>query len=1397
MMATSVYNFFIKKYRRAAALVTGIFITFASYGVARPAWADAPAARTAAPTTQDDMLFYAPFDQHARGILLPQRTGVEADCDFVRVDGVVDGAAASPAKTGIRFPLAPFVSNTEGSICVFLKINWDTKQAATRCLLDLGQFGQLYRWQDQPYLTYALYYHHLDEKHDYGCTYPLTGWGPDQWRHVAITWSWSARKRVLYIDGAKVREAAIARIPNKVSYFCIGPDIAAADELCVLTRALEEGEIQRMFQAGRAGKAAFAAGPIPPALLAAAALPEVPATPPPPFVNWSLDGAAQRDNGLRGQVTLHGWWRWQRGKSPFAPPDEKQWLFRKTPNLSAWVEAFPVCDAKNQAVPADDPRIGQPLLNGVSQWCQREFSPPVNWKGRRVVLEIDSLVHAGAIYLNGRLLRTLPRLNLGGRFDITGQLRFDGPNSLTIFSDGIDGNIALAGVPVHARIEDAWLETSWRKKTVTAHLRIKSATAATGGITVDIFPLGGQEPVKTMTARRQLDAGQNTIDLAADWPDAAGWSLSRPHLYEFRVRLADAAGNAYDETFHARFGFREIWIEGGDFYLNGKPVHFFGHSNAHLTSAAELGDDSYIRYSLGQWQKAGMNCLTPWQGPERNPTLHPLLDIADELGMAIIPNTNLPTGEDSPANDKTRGEWDELYRTFIERYRQHPSALCWMIGSGAHNFDFCPAEMDGRFMPDIPRLAPLRESWQHAAAIDPTRPVFGLSNGNAASVWTSMAYLGLDVDLQARENWPLRWSQQRIKPLMPCEFGLPCHPDWYARTRERSARAQYHPANTQALATEYGAMLLGPNVYLEEAPEYLRTLGQSPGQPNLAKAFWKIKDLFAETLRPWRAYGISFVYHAETTFFFAGRQPGFPATASLDGRRWSATPEHLDGSLQAADDLSPYGVRIRDATAPLMAFIGGPDGRFTLKDHCYWSGQPIRKCLIAVNDTDDPVRLVAQWSLQDRQGKVVAKGQVAVDVGPGRQETTKGVIALTAPAVTQRTDYALSVAAMSDKGQPLCVPGLSLTVFPPDQAEDPQGELIIFDPAGRTGKALARMGIATAALPDRLTGQHRMIIASRALEKSSDRQALSQAGFDKAVTEGMRVLILEQSTPQWDGPLMGLRMKRLATRRTFVRASGHPALAGLEEGDFQFLRGDSDLIEAYPDPGPMPAEYPVHFWHWGNDNIVATFAVEKPQTGVARAILDCGFDLNEAALLEVARGEGLLLLCQVDVSSRLGDDPVSTRLVRNLVRYLADAAAHPAPAAELPDLIRQHQPQEWIEAYVTQTPPVAGLHPGDTFWRQSLRLPAFAARSATPLFTQVEKDRRTFWLTSLSADQAKTDWQRAKIARIEAALRFVNGQRSLEGPTIDGFDDVDKLYPHPWNRLPKLGDIDPYVYWRW
>lgn len=1340
---------------------------------------------------KEGLLFYAPFDAGTRGLLVPYEVGLQSACGYRETKGKVGNGTAVPEGSGLPFALPPFLSRQEGAVALWLRVAFDPRQPAIRSLIDLGKFGKVYQWTGQSYLTFALFYHHLDERHDYSCHGSLDGWRPGRWKHLAITWSWPHQRRRLYFDGQQVAETAIHRLPNVVTGFRVGPQAGVVDELCVYTKEIDANEVARLYAAGQAGKPAFVVGRIPPAYGAATRLPETEPSPPPRFVNWSFAGAEGKANATRAEVTLHGWWRWQAGKGPYDPPDETRWLFRKVPNQSHYGESFPVRDQAFHVPPRGDIAPGRGNLDGVPQWCEREFSIPATWRGRRIVLSLDSLMKGGAVYLNGRLLGALPEENLGADYDLTRRLAWGEPNRLTVFSHGVDGEMRLQSEPASVSVSDAWLITSWRRKRVILKLVIRSTRPTRAHIGVEIHE--GKTTVKRLDTDCELTPGLTDVTLSSSWTNPKPWSLNHPYLYDYVVTVKDPRGALLDQTFPSRFGFREIWIAGGDFVLNGHPVHFIGHSNSHLTGASEMGDSEYIRYSLQRWKAAGLNCVTPWQSLGRMPTCHPLLDIADELGMAIFPVVWLPTGETGGETPGLRAKWEKLYDRYVKRYRQHPSVLCWAIGSGAHTYDFCPGVLDGRYDVDsISRAKPLRETWAHVRHLDPTRPVFGLSNGDLGVVWTSMAYQGFDVDLQERENWPLRWSATRRKPLMPCEFSLPCHPDWFTRSRKRSGGAQYHPKNSKSIATEYGAMLLGPGVYLHEPEEYLASL-RTDGRPPLSKAYWDVKLLFADTLRAWRAYGISFIYHAEVPNFFTGTHPRFPTVSHLDPRRRQATPESLVGSLQAADELSEFGRRVRAATRPLLAFIGGPEGKFTNKDHAFRSGEEIRKALVLVNDTERSVNLKATWRLRDPHGRVAAQGTVAVSCAPGRQETRAGAVRFVAPTVARRTDFRLEVSAEGVRTSPFVI-----TLFPktPPLVPPEANRFVLFDPRGDTRSLLRKLGVNAAPPPTRLNGRLRLIIGRRVLSNPENVERLMNAGFDEAVTDGMRVLLFEQAAEGWEGALLGVRMKRLDTRRAFVRCPDHPVLSGLTESDFQYLRGDSNMIPPYPKfPPTPPARYPVHWWHWGNDHIVATYTLEKPQVGAARAVLDCGFDLTESPLLEVARGEGLLLFCQVDVTNRVGVDPVSTRLVINLLRYLAMPAFRPPAGATLRRLRRDHHPAATFHGYFSRAPAIPGVHHGQLFFREKLQLPAFTDSGPTPLFACFHLDGRTYWLPSFTDADLRTEWQRAKLARLETALRFLHGERSDTGPRLR---NPVNLYPHDWNYVPDMKvDFDPYVYWRW
>ncbi|MDH7569747.1 MAG: hypothetical protein QHJ73_09190, partial [Armatimonadota bacterium] len=246
--------------------------------------------------------------------------------------------------------------------------------------------------------------------------------------------------------------------------------------------------------------------------------------------------------------------------------------------------------------------------------------------------------------------------------------------------------------------------------------------------------------------------------------------------------------------------------------------------------------------------------------------------------------------------------------------------------------------------------------------------------------------------------------------------------------------------------------------------------------------------------------------------------------------------------------------------------------------------------------------------------------------------------------------------------------------------------------------------------------------------------------------------------------------------------------------DFRYWRDSSDLIPPWPDPGPLPPDryaYPERFWKWGNTNAVATYVIEKPQTGACRALLDGGFDLMETPLLECAVGRGRILFCQVDVTSRWGTNPVATRLAENLLSYLA-AAPEPRPDAPAP-LLPGAKEVLWDTRTADRgVPPEGpmgwGISRADLFFRETLVLPAPKSAPEGGYIATLEGGRVACGLNPEALPDARL---RVKARRILAALRINTGGSDQDGPALSNHGNDDVLYPVKWP------DWDPYRNWRW
>ncbi len=74
---------------------------------------------------------------------------------------------------------------------------------------------------------------------------------------------------------------------------------------------------------------------------------------------------------------------------------------------------------------------------------------------------------------------------------------------------------------------------------------------------------------------------------------------------------------------------------------------------------------------------------------------------------------------------------------------------------------------------------------------------------------------------------------------------------------------------------------------------------------------------------------------------------------------------------------------------------------------------------------------------------------------------------------------------------------------------------------------------------------------------------------------------------------------------------------------------------------------------------MASALIEKPATGDFLPILDGGYALQYASLMEYREGQGMVLFCQTDVSGRTERDPAAEALARNIIGYVS--SWEPAP----------------------------------------------------------------------------------------------------------------------------------------
>jgi tetratricopeptide (TPR) repeat protein len=302
-----------------------------------------------------------------------------------------------------------------------------------------------------------------------------------------------------------------------------------------------------------------------------------------------------------------------------------------------------------------------------------------------------------------------------------------------------------------------------------------------------------------------------------------------------------------------------------------------------------------------------------------------------------------------------------------------------------------------------------------------------------------------------------------------------------------------------------------------------------------------------------------------------------------------------------------------------------------------------------VNSLFRPHTLTLRWRLDGPDGSAAARGRESFQMGSG--DIRRGQFAFTLPKVAARSTCTLRVMLESDgpstgSGQGGFVCGEEWDIRVDPSAVPDIGTLarkvLLYDPEGTTAAALTalkvpftKVGALTplAGAPAETT----VIVGESALNPYSARITASLSGF---VEQGGRVVILAQKGTPSNLPVETVLEPRNWSSQVYPRAGSHPVLADIGSHDLQF---------------------------WQPDRSVGVGAYTKPFSGNFIALADGSFwgKMDWAQMMEVFRGRGAYLLCQLPVASRQEVEPVARQLLVNIVRHACGPDAYACPVKTL------------------------------------------------------------------------------------------------------------------------------------
>ncbi len=1024
---------------------------------------------------------------------------------------------------------------------------------------------------------------------------------------------------------------------------------------------------------------------------------------------WDIGRAYRESTDTRERICINGLWQFKPASADDepVPPPGSGWGYFKVPG--PWPR-----NGGDQTIYAAE--AWQEDLPGLDvAWCAREIEIPREWRGRRIGLYLEWLNSYARVFVDGSEAGTV--IFPGGEADITEacvpgrkhQLaiqvfarRLNRQNTYFVAPEagagrgrpignrGLVGDVFLTSSPAAERVTYAKVETSVRRWRLTAEAGLDGLAAGkTYRVRVRVLDGGREVLAAEGEPFTSADVENGRVTVSTDWRDPKLWDADAPgNVYEAAVELV-ADDRTLDAYHPVRFGFREFWIDGRDFYLNGSRVHLL----AVPIDSAQMGASNACyegaRETMERFRWLGFNAVYT-HNYSCNPGSHmgfgDLLKAADDVGMLLcfsLPHMN--SYDWSGEQPEKASGYERHLEWYVRRSQNHPSVIMY---SQNHNYLGYSDDQNPQRLGDVREFdlgdsstATIRRVYERERILrqfDTAHPVYNHA-GPGRKVDTVNCYLNW-VPMQERSEWFARWAKEGQKALFLVEYGEPLY---FSYSSIRDSWTEWRaPQLHQYFFTEWAAPVRGDAAFDLSEFEKARLRWEAgrwrDGRPFLR---WDYPmgdamqssvpnlrgvqaEFIAQTWPSFRTLGLSGfdIWHATNLCYLrqGASTSSVPRRTDWDNaQRPGISPDRLSGgsslpyalATDAADWVpNVRGEAFRRCSRRVLAYIGGKPSRVTGRGHNYLPGQTVEKQIIIVNDSRRPVDCRARWSvsLPDESGATES-----IRVEPG--EVGRAPIRIQLPESVKAGAYRIDLEADLGGGE-VQKYSFDIHVLPSRERPRQKGRTALYDPRGETAKLLKGLGLTFESIEADadLSPYDVLVIGKAALTVEGSAPDLSR------VREGLNVVVFEQTAEALERRL-GFRVQEFGLRRGFTRVPGHPVLDGLTTDNLRDWHGEATLVPPAMEAGGPHAFTQVQWCGFavsragraGCYGNVSSVMIEKPARGDFLPLVDGGFALQYSPLMVYRDGKGAVIFCQMDVTGRTEEDPAASRLAANVMKCAA------------------------------------------------------------------------------------------------------------------------------------------------